>query len=523
VLSPLYNQRLRDLPEAMLGQANSTVRRFRIALLALTLLWCIYWFFHAWHYWEDDAYIHLEFARSVANGQGFAFNDRVVAGDTAPFWVLLLVALHAFLVNWIIAGKVLTVLGAAFGLCGIYAFAARMACLLQDPLDASVFPAATVALVAAAPYTCYWIFSGMEAVAAAGLACWAVLLATREQPSRSSFLAGCLLAGIGPLVRPELTFLTVLLAVPLLGQWRRLGRSAKLSTLGTGVLLFCGPVAAWLLYSLHAFGHLLPNTNAAKRASLGDSVVGHLVSVYAMGFPVILAAAVGAVAYAAARAGKVLRSFTAATRAVWQPGTTSYGLPPAAWIVIVWNLIATGFYILNHTYVQTRYILVTAPGLLVVIVAAGLMLSRSAGRLLYGIVLVETLAVSILIARPFVRNKGVDCDATTALAIYMRDHLPPGAAVATYSIGQVAFLSQHPIIDTGGITRPEAIKYLNDTPEVQVRWAQTEGAQYFIGAKPQPSAVLVHQEPKRFAAWTLHPSRYQQPDRVELWKLAPLN
>jgi hypothetical protein len=522
-LSPLYNQPLRDLPEAILGEANSTARRLNLALLALALLWCIYWFFHAWHYWEDDAYIHLEFARSVANGQGFAFNGRVVAGDTAPLWVLLIVGLHAFLVNWMIAGKVLTVLGAAFGFSGIYAFAARLARLLPGPLDASVFPAAMLVLVAATPYTCYWLFSGMEPIAAAGLACWAVLLATREQPTRFSFLAGCLLAGIGPLVRPELTFLTALLAVPLLGQWRRLAGAAKLSTLGLGALLFCGPVAAWLLYSLHAFGHLLPNTNAAKRASPGDSVVRHLLSVYAMGFPVVLAAVIGAVAYPVVRAGEVRRSISAAARAVWQPGTKSSGLPAAAWIVIAWTLITTLFYIVNHTYVQTRYILVTAPALVVVIVAAGLMLSRSGGRVLYAVVLAEALVISLLIARPFVHNKGIDTDATTQLATYMRDHLSPGAPVATYSIGQVAFLSQHPIIDTGGITRPEAIQFLNDTPEVQVRWAQTEGAQYFIGAKPQPNAVLVHQEAKQFASWTLHPSRYKQPDRVELWKLAPLN
>ena len=131
--------------------------------------------------------------------------------------------------------------------------------------------------------------------------------------------------------------------------------------------------------------------------------------------------------------------------------------------------------------------------------------------------------MSLVIARPLVQNKGLDCDATTELATFMRDRLPPGAPVATYSIGQVAFLSKHPIIDTGGITRPEVIPLLIYPPEVAVRWAQeTQGAEYFIGAKPQPDAVLVHQEAKRFAAWTLHPSRYSEPDRVELWKLAPV-
>ena len=97
-----------------------------------------------------------------------------------------------------------------------------LARILPDALDASIFPAAMVVLLAANPFTCYWMFSGMEPIACAGLACWAVLLATRHDATRSTFLTGCLLAGIGPLVRPEMTFLGALLAVPLIGQWRRL-------------------------------------------------------------------------------------------------------------------------------------------------------------------------------------------------------------------------------------------------------------------------------------------------------------
>jgi hypothetical protein len=197
-------------------------------------------------------------------------------------------------------------------------------------------------------------------------------------------------------------------------------------------------------------------------------------------------------------------------------------MPAAGWIFIVWTLITAVFYVANHTYVQTRYIMVTAPGLLVIIMARLMMFSRSAARAVYGLVLIETLVISLLIARPFVRNKGLECLATNDLTAYMRDHLPPGTAVATYSIGQVAFLSKHPIIDTGGITRPEALQFINDPPEVQVRWAQTEGAQYFIGAKPQPDAILMHTSEKKFISWSIHPSSYDLPNRVELWKLQPI-
>ena len=504
----------------MSREANSTLRRISLALLALVALWCVYWSFVARHYWEDDAYIHLEFARSIANGQGFAFNGRVVAGDTAPMWVLLLVFVHAFLVKWMVAGKVLAVLGALVGFSGVYALAQRLARSLPQE-DAALFPALMTVLVAASPYTCYWIFSGMEALACAGLACWAVLMATYERPTRSSFLAGCLLAGIGPLVRPEMTFLAALLAVPLLGQWRRLPRDRNPASLAAGLLLFCGPTAAWLLYSLHAFGHMLPNTNAAKRAGPHDSIARRLVSVYAVGFPLVLAGAAGAVVYVAARGRKVWRSFSGAARSIWFGAGEAMGMPAEAWIIVLWTLVVTVFYIVNRTYVQTRYVLPIAPELLVVIVAAVVTLSRSLGRTVYALALLEMLVISLVIARPFVRNKGFNCEVSADLASYIRQHLPPGSPIGTYSIGEVAFLSQYPIIDTGGITRPEALEYINDSPIVQAHWAQTVGAQYFIGIKPQEHSALVYRRPTKVVGWTIHPSRYHKTEFVELWTLRP--
>ena len=173
-----------------------------VLLLAASLVWCIYWAVHARGYWEDDAYIHLEFARSLAAGRGFAFNGHVVAGDTAPLWVLLLAGMHAFVPDWLAAGKALTVLGAVFGLAGIYAFARRLASSLLPPAIAQVFPAAMILLIVVNPYSSYWLFSGMEPIAAAGLACFAVLAAAQKVATGKTFLAGCLLAGLAPLLRP---------------------------------------------------------------------------------------------------------------------------------------------------------------------------------------------------------------------------------------------------------------------------------------------------------------------------------
>ncbi len=490
-------------------------------ILAVATLWCIYWFIHARGYWEDDAYIHLEFARSVAAGRGFAFNGHVVAGDTAPLWVLLLAAMHAIIPDWLIAGKTLTVCGAIFGLTGIYAFARSLAAQLLP--TATLFPAAMVLLIVANPYSCYWLFSGMEPLTAAGLACFAVLAATRDQPTTRSFLTACLLAGIAPLLRPEMIFLTALLVLPLFAQFRRLPASpARLATLAAGLILLCTPLALWSVYSLHAFGHLLPNTNAAKRAAPGQSVVRRIVSIYSLGFPVIASGFLAGIACLVLRPATIRRSLQHAVGSTFaQVSERPTSLPFAAWIFILWPSIAAVFYVANHTYVQTRYILVSAPGLSIVILLLALRASRFAGRAFYVAALVAALTVSVVTVRPFIRNKGISCQATQGFALFMRNHIPADAPVAAYAVGQLAFVSQHPIVDTGGITRPGAIPYLNSPPEL-LRWAHSQGAQYQImDRQPEPGATAVYSADLPFIGWTFHTARYASSAPTEIWKLPP--
>jgi len=532
------------------AQHRSAVRSVTTSLLlALTALWCAYWFLHSRGYWEDDAYIHLEFARSFATGHGFAFNGVVVAGDTAPLWVLLLAATHTLIPNWLAAGKLLTALGALFGLSGTYAFARRLASSLLSASDAQVFSAAVVLLVAVNPYTCYWIFSGMEPIAAAGLACWAVLAATRASPSAQSFLVACLLTGLGPLLRPEMLLLAALLLLPLLHQWRRIPTApgAKAALFVAGLLLLAGPLLLWSLYSLHAFGHLLPNTNAAKRAGAGQSILLRLLQVYALGLPVFVVALLAGV-YGVLRLGSlrlgIWRSACSAFRDYSRPQLDSpledapdfvssqddivssrqrvSVFPLAGWLFLAWAAITIFFYIANHTYVQSRYVLLTAPGLMAIVLALILFVWPRAGRGLFGCALIWSVAMSIGVVRPFLRNKEINCQTSRDMALFIRDRIPANAPVAVYSIGEIAFVSQHPIVDIGGITRPGAVPYLNAPPGDLLRWARSQGAQYDIADKPpEAGATSVFTIDAPFVGWTLHASRYSTAASVSLWKLPP--
>ena len=62
----------------------------------------------------DDSWIHLHFARNLAEGRGFSYNPGVpVSGSTAPLWTLVL-------------GGVFAVFGSAPGLAKALGIAAAL-------------------------------------------------------------------------------------------------------------------------------------------------------------------------------------------------------------------------------------------------------------------------------------------------------------------------------------------------------------------------------------------------------------
>jgi hypothetical protein len=474
--------------------------------LFLAIGWATLWFVHTLHYWEDDAYIHLEFARSLSQGQGFAFNGHVVYGDTSPLWVWLLAGMHALVPHWMAAGKTLTAVAAIFALSGVFQFARRLVARLGRA-ESRNFAAAMVLVLVANPYFAYWAFSGMEALAAAGLVCWGLVAiegSSSETPiAPFRFLLGCFCAGIAPLLRPEMSFFTLLLGLVLFVRWVNLPARAaqKLLLFFSGLLLVMGPGVAWAAYAARTFGSVLPNTNAAKRAAPNDSVVRHLAQVYAFGFPLVLLGLLGLAVWLVAgrkRPGGV--SGRSVARA----------LDTGGWLLFVWTLVNCVFYVANHTYVQTRYIFVTAPVLTVALFAIARKLWPRVYRAGVAFGLLFGIGISLLATWPLIRNK-VEVDRYYAeLAAFFRT-LPPHDPVAHYSIGEAAFLSEHPIIDVGGITRPGIIPFMYDvTDNRRIWWVHEQGARYAVlDHSPEPGSVLVWRRTIPTTGWFLNPSRYR--------------
>ena len=204
----------------------------------------------------DDSWIHLQFARNLAEGRGFSYNPGVpVSGSTAPLWTLALGATFAAFGSHPVLAKVL---GTA-GTLGTAWLAGRLALIWAGRPDVAVLASVLVAL--AGPMV-WGALSGME-VALAGLLVMAALVLHAR--GRAWVAGGAL--GLAAVARPEAVLLLPLfwLAGPRTGQ---------------RALAWGGPVAGclapWVAFNLVTTGTPLPATAAAK---IEGGLVGFLAGV----------------------------------------------------------------------------------------------------------------------------------------------------------------------------------------------------------------------------------------------------
>ena len=192
----------------------------------------------------DDAWIHLQFARNLAEGHGFSYNPGVpVAGSTAPLWTLALAAAFRLDGTGPAPAKILG-MAAALG-------AALVTRSLVRRWTGSRALALAAGITAAVSGPIVWgALSGME-VALAALLVSAALLAHGACRDRAT----ALLLGLAALTRPE-----SLLLVPLV--WLAGPVTARRTALLAAVLAaLLGP---WAAFNLLTAGTPLPATATAK-------------------------------------------------------------------------------------------------------------------------------------------------------------------------------------------------------------------------------------------------------------------
>ncbi len=491
--------------------------RLVLGLLLLSAAWAAAWFLHALGAWDDAAFLHLLFARSLAQHRGFLLNGRAVYADTAPLWLWLLVAIHAIIPRWLLTGKLLTALAAGCFLTGLFAFARSLTKSLGTARS-RLFAAAMLLLTVSNPSFCAGAFDGTEALFAAGLLCWGLVAAQgslkQPMPPRR-LLWGGVCAGLAPLLRPELAVFTALLGLVLFLRWVNtpLRLRPKLLLFFATFGLVAGPFLGWLFYTIRVFGILLPEGMAAYGAAPHASVTGRLLRLSITAFPLVPAGLAG-------MAIAVLRRFD--TRPGSTAGVTAGALGIGGWIIVALTAFECLFYPAIHRNLILDDLLVTAPALTVALLAVARLSSLRWYRAGLAFGLLAGVSTSLLASWPLVRNQAIANRDEQQLAQFLRT-LPAGEAVALRPANEVTFFADRPIVDMSGITRPGVISFLWDVPENRrLWWAHEQGARFLVlNRAPEPGSTLLWSRALPGTPFSLDPRSDRTSTPLSLWKLPP--
>jgi hypothetical protein len=397
----------------------------------------------------DDSWIHLHFARNIAEGAGFSYNPGVpVAGSTAPLWTLLLGGLFALCGPSVTAVKAV---GVATAIAAGW-LTTRAARAWGAGADASL--AAGAGLLLTGPMA-WGALSGMEVALAAALVAAALWAHADKRPLLAA-LAGVLAA----LSRPEALVLLPLLGLATPGLRPRMAQAVVVAV----------ALAPSVAFSLLTVGRPVPATAVAKiegglagwlsgvQEPLWQLVVGRPWEFFAewVGWlwathwliPVLLAPALAIVA---SRSGGVL---------AWP--ALALVLHPLA---MAWLAPYRG-----PGFQEGRYSMHLLP-LAFVVLAAALGSDRVGPRRLLG---GAWLAMALVALPPAATRYGWAVQNIEAMQVHLGHwvaaNLPRGARLALNDIGAIAFVSRYPVLDLMGLVTPDIIPYRRQGEEGVLRY-----------------------------------------------------
>jgi len=416
----------------------------------------------------DDAWIHFQFARNLARGDGLSFNPgHPTSGSTAPLWTLLLAAAYFIGAEFPVAGQLLS------GACFLAALVATY--VLGKQLTGNRWAAWLAGVVVATNGRMVWAgLSALETVLFATLSLLAIGSHLHDRATHRYRLRTAALFGLAALSRPEGYLLFALsLADFTWSIWRRPERAAAGLPL-LPVVLFAAIVLPYLLFSLRTSGHLLPNTYHAKavidfrpdrdflslaaRYLILDNPL--LLPFYVLGVMVLLGPALG---------GSTVRP---------------YSPKRCASLLSLWSVGLPLVYAFLHAvlYQHGRYLIPLIPCNAVIGLVGLLEARRLAARRGWGldltprppslrgkggiVVLVSLIVVAgtgwrlPTMARLYAWNVDNINEMHVALGGWIVEHTPPDALLALNDIGAITYISERPVVDLAGLITPEVVPLL---------------------------------------------------------------
>lgn len=430
--------------------------------LAAALMWPLR------DYITDDTFIHLQYARHLAEGHGPVFNPgEHVYGSTSPLWVALLAGAMALGLDGLHAAR-------AFGAAATLASITLVFQLLRQTVRTPALRAAGTLAWAANAWMLRWSLSGMEAPLAVALtlAGFVAFTGGSRWGERAS-LTGALWA-LAALARPEGALLLLIWGALLLADARRRDGLGRLVPGALGPALLYG---GWLLFARLYYGTFWPQTLAAKTAG-GAGAAYHIENLWRQ---IRIIGATDGVLAGSLLVALVVGGARARSAGGGMKGPLPRSLPqllPWAWV-----LGLPALYALRGVPVLSRYLLPLLPILgwlawsamerwwVGEAPAPGRVRRAVVGSVLVAVlVLAQNLVVYRSQVLPHVRSFSPALEGSlVAWGRWFERNAAPDAVIATPDIGAIGYYGRRRVVDLAGLVTPPMVPHLmRDAPEVAV-------------------------------------------------------
>ena len=398
----------------------------------------------------DDSWIHLHFARNIAEGAGFSYNPGVpVAGSTAPLWTLLLALGVAFFGASAVVVKTIGVMAGLGAALVLRHAAVAWGASRLGAVGAAIGLAWTGAMA-------WGAFSGMEVTLAALLVAASLLAHARGRDPLTA-----LWAALAAVARPEAIVLVPLLAV---------ARPLTARRVVSFVSITAAVLAPAILFSLATVGSPVPATASAK---VEGGLLGWLSGVReAVGVTWLSRPAefFGAwVKWLALTNWLLPAALLPALVLVWRRPGRALAVPA---LVLVAHPLAMALFApyRDPAFQEGRYSIHLLPlAFLTLAVALGPRLTRP--RTALGAVY---LALAVAAMLPAATRYGWAVQNINAMQVHLGrwvdEHLPKRGVIALNDVGAIAYFSRREVIDVMGLVSPDIIRYRREGEAGVIRY-----------------------------------------------------
>ena len=447
----------------------------------------------------DDSWIHLTYARNVAEHGEWAFRlGEHSAGSTAPLWTVLLsigflIRLAPYLWTYLLGWAVLTLLAV---------YAENLARKLVPSYTARL-PWAGLFFVFAWHLT-WSAVSGMETLLHGLIVL--VVLGGLISGSRHYLTLG-LLAGLSIWVRPDgVTLLGPILFVALLSEktWRSRGEAILKTLIGFGSLF-----VPYLLFNLALSGNPMPNTFYAKQAEYEPFWLSQhfLARVRNYLWPIVASPFIALVPAALIWLNKKIR-------------TGNWG----ALASLIWFLGYIAIYFARlPAYQHGRYVIPALPiiylwgilGLLEIVSVPRM--NKLLGFLWQAVIIVLCLAFEFIGARQNAYDIfWIESEMVTT-AKWIQQNIPPEARLAVHDIGALGFYVQNPLVDMAGLITPDVVPFIRDETRLS-EYLDSKSVDYLVSFPSLYPQITSQRESLFEAGLKLDALHFDENMHVYRWK-----